>query len=320
MVSRLHFLSSSILLLSSVLLPSCNGTKTEEAYPTIIKVDGRGHSPEAAKSLAEKLDIDLIQFSVPDTVIFSTSKALLDPHEGGIIAETADGEVILFDNDMKMISRFSPKGQGPEEVNAILTKTVDGDKVYIADFKKINVYTIDGKYVSTIDSIDGSRAEIEVKNDRIYLKHRFSADNQLDVMDMKGRIVGRPFETEEVLRQFQIPSGTEDGLTAYNDGVAFVPALDNRVYALKDTSVTVLAEFDFGQDNIPESFFQGNVEKVEDDFHRRRNKEQGFVYFASVAINDNWLSLMPVGSAGINSICSSTGVPVKFITTTPILT
>lgn len=291
----LNIVISFMLFLSTLLVSSCSGTKIEEDKPTVIKVDGRGHSAEAAKSLADKLDIDLIQFSVPDSVVFSTAKSLMEPYDGGLIAETADDEIIIFDRDMKMISRFTPKGQGPEEVNAILTTTIDGDKVYIADFNKINVYTLDGKYLSTIDSIDGARAEIEVKNGCIYLKHRFSVDNQLDVLDMDGKPVSRPFETREVLRKFQIPSGTEDGLTAYKDGVAFAPALDNRIYAVRDTAVTVLAEFDFGSNNLPESFFEGDVEKVEADFHSRRNEDKGFVYFASLSLNDNWFALMPIG-------------------------
>lgn len=290
----------AILLLMTLCIicfgSACTKTDTSTGINHFV-VDSDSYSDEAAQRLQSMMTLSAIKLQMPDSIVLkanATSVISSDNNEYFVL--DYDGFFIL-DRQGRLVNFFERRGQGPEEYNASLGATVHGDTLYVVDFTKIQLYKLNGDYISTIKDIDGARGQIAVDpSGRIYIQHRFSAEYQLSVYRPDGTLIVDLFPSREVVRNFAIPSSPQTSLGNIGNGIYMAPALGQTIYLVNDTTTTTLATFDLGSDNIPGDFFDGTTEQVEDKFHNLRDYNNGFAYFDDLYISKDWIECQLVGS------------------------
>lgn len=290
----------AILLLMTLCIicfgSACTKTDTSTDISHFV-VDSDSYSDEAAQRLQSMMTLSAIKLQMPDSIVLkanATSVISSDNNEYFVL--DYDGFFVL-DRQGRLVNFFNRRGQGPEEYNASLAATVHGDTLYVVDFTKIQLYKLNGEYISTIKDIDGARGQITVDpSGRIYIQHRFNSEYQLSVYRPDGTLIADLFPSREVVRNFAIPSSPQTSLGNIGNDIYMAPALDQTIYLINDTTTTTLATFDFGSDNIPDDFFDGTTEQVEDKFHNRRDFTNGFIYLDDLYISKDWIECQLVGS------------------------
>lgn len=252
---------------------------------------------KAAESLAQRTEYKLMQFQTPDSIVFAASaSSVVSGQDKFFLYDYKQNQFLVFDREGKFIRNFSRRGQGPEEYAAMMDYTVDDSKLYILDFNKLKIYDFEGKYLSEFDVV-GARGQIAVgDNHNIYLQRGYFNDTQLQVYSPEGKLIADLFPSREVLHGFEIPSAPSGSIGRIGKDIYIAPPFQNTIFSVSDTIVSPLATFDFGTDNIPDDFFDGTTQQVEDKFHKRRDGQKGFVYMEAVCISPNWIVFNPTWS------------------------
>lgn len=75
-----------------------------------------------------------------------------------VIYDRADGAILFFTIDGKPKSKFNKRGNGPMEYSSPIGMIHDteSDELFVADMKRIQVYSTDGEYKRTLSFAEGS--------------------------------------------------------------------------------------------------------------------------------------------------------------------
>lgn len=294
---------ASALIAMSVLLAGCDGSKHADeetsSGPVNLTVEMEDQDDALSEEFAGKLHFRIIPLEANDSSLFKGSDTqVLGVDEDIVLLDELQDKIIRFDKNGKYLGSFSPKGQGPEECSALLRTDVSDGKVYVLDWKKIQVYDKNGKYLSTINGIEGARANFAIVNDSIvYLRKGFQNEYQLEEFDMAGKQLYQSMPSIEKTRTFSIPRGPVRSLSRYKDGVIVANAMDMNIYYVKDTVEKVLATLDFPGLRIPTDFFDGTTGQIENRFHNLRINENehtsAILFVDNVVGSDNWLVYIP---------------------------
>lgn len=278
-------------------------TNRPSADKEIFVVDPNLSDAKAAEQLAQKMEYKLMQFQTPDSIVFAASASSIVPgRDSFFVYDHKQDQFLVFNREGKFLRNFSRRGQGPEEYTAMLDFAVDDSKLYILDFTKLKIYDLDGKYLNEFD-VDGARGQIAVgDNQNIYLQRGYYNETQLQIYSPEGKLIADMFPSKEVLYGFEIPSAPIGSIGRIGKDVYFAPPFQNTIFSIADTVAVPLATFDFGTDNIPDDFFDGDTQQVEDRFHKRRDGQNGFVYMETVQVSPNWIIFTPTWSPDKNMV------------------
>lgn len=292
-------LTPSILSAGCVMLSSSCSSRNESKENTVdhFVVDASSFNDDAAERLNSLVTLTAVKLQMPDSLAIKASGTFIvnSDCKDRFVLEYDYG-FFIFNREGELLTYFNRKGQGPEEYNYAKSVAMEGDTIYVLDTGKIQKYDISGNYIGTISGLETSRGQLAInKSGLIYLQHALNAENHLTVYSTDGSLIANMFPTKEVVRNFMIPSSQEMSLSTFESGVVYAPAFEQTIYILDDTTARQIATFDFGKHNISNNFFAGTTEEVENEFHQRRDQEQGFAYFDGLFVNEDWVSCEPIG-------------------------
>lgn len=280
---------------------SCNKKETGQQMSHFV-VGENSNSREAKERLSNKIHLSLLPIETTDSVLvdLSISKIYFDGDKI-IVFDYTTGKFYIFDREGKYENKVDRKGQGPEEYNYGGRFYAKNGKLYVLDTDFIKQYDYQGNFLGRNKAEGLSRGEVAVTdNDEIYLRKNYVNPYQLLALDRNGETRWETLPPNEKMMGFSAPAGPEGQvIDALGEDIFIGIPMDQNIYLVQDTTLSVLASFDFGADNIPSNFFDQSEETVYDEFYKRRGnrlESKGFVYFDFIFINDNWIMLTPVGS------------------------
>lgn len=277
-------------------ISSCS--KEEPKEISNFKIIG---SSEAREDIADIFNISLIPIETNDSAIINLESAMYN-FDGDtiIIYDWKTDCFYIFDKGGNFISRLNRKGQSREEYAAVHRFRAKDGKLHIYYPNKIKSYDYKGNYLGDMDVQDLSRGDFAITDDGdFYVRKTYIYPYQLVLLNKDGSEAAAMLPPNEKMMSSPIPAGPEyHAIGELGNGLFATVPMDQNIYYIEDSTLTVLATFDFGADNIPGDYFDQPDEIVYNKFWDRRNRSNGnggFVYFDYLFINDNWIVFCPVG-------------------------
>ena len=157
-------MKKNILLVAVLaLLASCNsGTKKDSDFGTLESLIENGPAvfnlsqklPEREIVLQDVAEVSYIPLETTDEVLLAQYRTLASMTDELILINNGRGEVITFDVDGKIVAQFNNTGGSGQEYTRTSQICLDNEAkvLYIADDDnaRIQVYTLEGKYLRTI--------------------------------------------------------------------------------------------------------------------------------------------------------------------------
>lgn len=258
-------------------------------------------SSEAKEDIADIFNISLIPIETNDSSIINLESAMYNFDGDTIVVyDWRTDRFYMFDKSGKYLSQFYRRGQSKEEyVSVYKFKAKDG-KLHIYYPNKIKSFDYKGNYLGEMEVQDISRGEFAITdNGDFYIRKTYVYPYQLVLLNKDGSEAASMLPPNEKMMSSPIPTGPEShAIGELGDGLFATVPMDQNIYYVEDSTLTLLATFDFGADNIPDDYFDQTDEIVYTKFWDRRNRtngDGGFVYFDYLFINDNWIVFCPVG-------------------------
>ena len=288
--------------LSLIIFLFINCSKKETQQINRFVVDERSVSKVAKEKLADKVKLQLLPIETNDSSLLDLSSIQIRFDGDTIVMyDYSVNQFFLFDRKGQFIRNIDRRGQGPEEyLYGIWYKAKNG-KLYVVDRDHIKIYDYNGNYLGNFEADNTRMGEIAVTDkDDVYIKAPYSFSYQLNALNKEGEVIWEALPSNEKMMNSQSPRGPEyHGIGEIGENIFVTVPMDQNIYLVKDTTMTVLASFDFGLDNIPDDFFDQDAEEVNNGFWDRRNQtngKSGFVYFDYLFIDDNWILFNPVSN------------------------
>ena len=277
-----------------VIFFSCNQEKSEVKETTTVKI------PLIESSNKNELDKFLsgIEFSftpletTSQTIFGGGSKVYVTTNNDILICDKRGSKILRYDLNGNFLNNISVQGEGPEEYISIRDIALDDDKVYILDPVKILVYSLDGSFERKIQ-VNKRSNQIAVMSDKNILTtclHTF--DNQVTIYNQEGEILTEYMPPREILKLYPFGAySTFNSTGNYKDATYFTTYFNNSIYCVKD-SVEKIAEFDFGENNIPSEFFDCETkEQFDANFQTYRSKSS--MGIDKLTLTDSWIIFTP---------------------------
>lgn len=277
---------------------SCSNTETQPINRFVVNENSI--SKEAKERLANKVKLRLLPIETTDSSVLDLSSISIRFDGDNIVMyDYNTKQFYLFDINGKYISNIDRRGEGPEEYLYGNGYKANNGKLYISDRNLIKIYDYNGNFLRSFEANNTQMGEIVVTDkEDIYIKAPYSFPYQLNALNKDGSIRWEALPSNEKMMSSRIPRGAEyHGIGEIGENLFVTVPMDQNIYLVKDTTMTVLANFDFGYDNIPDDFFDQDAETVYNEFWDRRNQANGkggFVYFDYLFLNDNWIIFNPV--------------------------
>ena len=142
-MKKLRWLCGIALMLA---LSACGQVKNETEY--LSKVDDvKEYEDDKLSSILESFDI--VPLETNDDCLIGRVTCI-KKRNGRYYVMSDMKNLHVFDGDGRFLLKVSNEGQGPGEYSQLLDFEVDGLNVYLLDYKKLHLFTLDGKFQKTV--------------------------------------------------------------------------------------------------------------------------------------------------------------------------
>ncbi|MDR0421936.1 MAG: 6-bladed beta-propeller [Proteiniphilum sp.] len=175
--------------------------------------------------------------------------------------------LFCFNMDGKLAWKICRTGQGPQEYSRLTSFDIDerNGKLYLFSARdKISVCDLSGNFMKeynvrlggTSFACGGDHLYIYANNNPNHVEGS-ETNNYLLLFDeekniLKGKL---PFKADKRFGTMNTYN-TSDAFCRYGDEVRFFMPFSNSIYSLKEDSVYIKYQFDFGKYNLPDSYFE----------------------------------------------------------------
>ena len=253
-------MSPILLVLTGCFGHSAN-TGQEDNIVT-LEADFNSESP----SYTDYFDrVETIPLETNDSSLIATASKILVADDRIVILDFKSSTVKKFLSDGSYLGQIGNKGQGPEEYLTVYDISYNKDKQYLSllsPYGEIVNYTIDNKFVD--------RIELPAKPN--YWAAQWIDGKQMLMWsavesDEPGVSVIDPYSGTEFMSDwyncFDFDFLSTAPFSAYNGRLYFVGPFTNDVYEITSDSLKLSYRWDFGKDNISESYRE-SLKKITD--------------------------------------------------------
>lgn len=275
------------------LFSSCNTEKKKEKQEIPIIQLNLEKDPLQSdlNAFLAKLDIQLMPLETSEESFFDGESNLFIGNNDLFVLDQSQDMIFRYDKQGKLINKINRKGEGPEEYVRMIGTYISNDKIYILDFKKLQIYNFDGEFLQSIPLKNSGRQLVVMSDQTIGVTGRLQEEYQLTRYNQNGQVLEEYFpRTSSIMADFPLSRPTNHSAKPYKDGMYFTNYFDNSIYFLKDT-VSILATLDFGTFNIPSDMFTGAAEEKLRLFDEIRPKT--VMAINRLTVTDNWIIFIP---------------------------
>ena len=258
---RHYIIMSPILLVLTGCFGHSANTGQEDNIVT-LEADFNSESP----SYIDYFDrVETIPLETNDSSLIATASKILVADDRIVILDFKSSTVKKFLSDGSYLGQIGNKGQGPEEYLTVYDISYNKDKQYLSllsPYGEIVNYTIDNKFVD--------RIELPAKPN--YWAAQWIDGKQMLMWsavesDEPGVSVIDPYSGTEFMSDwyncFDFDFLSTAPFSAYNGRLYFVGPFTNDVYEITSDSLKLSYRWDFGKDNISESYRE-SLKKITD--------------------------------------------------------
>ena len=249
---RHYVIMSPILLVLTGCFGHSANTGQEDNIVT-LEADFNSESP----SYTEFFDrVETIPLETNDSSLIATASKILVADDRIVILDFKSSTVKKFLSDGSYLGQIGNKGQGPEEYLMVYDISYNKDKQYLSmlsQYGELVNYTLDNKFVD--------RVELPAKPN--YWAAQWIDGKQMLMWsavesDEPGVSVIDPYSGAEFMSDwyncFDFDFLSTAPFSAYNGRLYFVGPFTNDVYEITSDSLKLSYRWDFGKDNISESY------------------------------------------------------------------
>lgn len=225
--------------------------------------------------------VDVVPLETSDSFLIAGISSMRYVDEKIFIWDDKQSTIFIYDRSGKALCKINDRGDGPDQYLNIRGFDVsDKEKriyVYTYPFYLFK-YTFDGKLDEKIkETIDCSNFAIEGQHSLMYSGNRMNYVNgkaqnyQLWVKDLVNKdIMGyEPFDPKKTGSMRRVYNQNRNFFHFKNE-VLFFELISNNILSIQDGKVVTKYHLDFGEQNIPEDYFDrfSNPDKAYEELER----------------------------------------------------
>ena len=259
------FILSIMMVSTPIILTGCSGSSgntDQEDNIVTLKTDFNAESP----SYSDYFDrVETIPLETNDSSLIGVATKILVVKDRIVVLDTERSTVKQFHIDGSYIGKIGNQGQGPEDYLTVYDISYNKDRKYLtllSPYGGIVNYTLDNKFVD--------RVELPAKQN-YWAAEWISGDRMVTwsgmPSDEPGISLMEPYSGTEFMTDwyncFDFDFLSTTPLSSYNGKFYFDGPFTNDVYEITPDSLKLSYRWDFGKDNISESYRE-SLKKITD--------------------------------------------------------
>ena len=259
------FILSIMMVSTPIILTGCSGSSgntDQEDNIVTLKTDFNEESP----SYSDYFDrVETIPLETNDSSLIGVATKILVVKDRIVVLDTERSTVKQFHIDGSYIGKIGNQGQGPEDYLTVYDISYNKDRKYLtllSPYGGIVNYTLDNKFVDRVElpAKQNYWAAEWISGDRMVTWSGVGSDEPgISLMDPYS---GTEFMTDWY-NCFEFDFLSTSPLSSYNGKFYFDGPFTNDVYEITPDSLKLSYRWDFGKDNISESYRE-SLKKITD--------------------------------------------------------
>lgn len=256
-MKQIHF------LLIVLFFVSCKNKATDANCPTInVNITSNIKELDADTILIPD-SVELIALQSKGNIPIGEIEIFKSDGNKIVIVDDEKTSVFIFNNKGSLVNVIHAVGKANNEYFEIADVCLEGDYVYILDYRKSVVlkYTVLGKFIKSINIEKYWGNQMALKNGKIYLINDYSETDtgkyEVFIIDENGNLIDKflPFDYTYM--------ATPPVSCHQNNGeIMVVSHNNNTIYSIKDDNCIPVIRLDFGSKQLPEKYFKKDLREL----------------------------------------------------------